>query len=333
MRQRILTISLGLVAWCLVTHWPADHWITVTFWTVVLAYLFFCLTSLFHEAAHQTVVPSRWANIWGGRCIGTLMFVSYTAYRETHIRHHAYLNQPHDWELWPYADPHCSRWFRILFVWMDLLLGVVTAPLIYARIALHRDSPLTAPKIRRQICNEYIACMVFWSIAFSLIAANGAWMMFLRIWVIPWLIAGFLQTGRKLTEHLGMESFDPIRGTRTVHGDSWLTKGASFLNFEIFIHGPHHRYPRVPHRELSAKLAAEQQRTEPANPLPVYPSYRAAVFAMLPHLFLNPGCGENAGLPFRFGATRQPARNPVDAAELQTTLRAVEEESFSMNAM
>ena len=44
-------------------------------------------------------------SIWTGRLLGTMMFTPYTAYREVHIRHHAYLNTPRDWELWPYSDP------------------------------------------------------------------------------------------------------------------------------------------------------------------------------------------------------------------------------------
>ena len=53
-----------------------------------------------------------------------------------------------------------------------------------------------------------------------------------------------------------MAVFDPLLGTRTVVGTGVLTRASSFLNFW---------------------------------------SYAAAVWAMLPHLFRDPGCGVNAG--------------------------------------
>ena len=51
MRQRLLTVFLFAAAWCLWEPWPIDHWITQVVWTGVLAYLFFCLTSLFTNRA------------------------------------------------------------------------------------------------------------------------------------------------------------------------------------------------------------------------------------------------------------------------------------------
>ena len=47
------------------------------------------------------------------------------------------------------------------------------------------------------------------------------------------MIAGVLQTMRKLTEHLGMASYDPPLGTRAVIGQNWLTRLGSFMNFDI----------------------------------------------------------------------------------------------------
>ena len=70
------------------------------------------------------------ASGWG-RVIGTMIGVPYSIYRESHIRHHAYLNKPYDWELWPYSDPKASLWFRRVFVWFDLFLGMLGAMATY----------------------------------------------------------------------------------------------------------------------------------------------------------------------------------------------------------
>jgi hypothetical protein len=66
------------------------------------------------------------------------------------------------------------------------------------------------------------------------------------------------------------------------------------VNFDIFVHGPHHRHPRVAHNELRSKMSEYMQKN-PSAGYPVYRSYWRATAAMLPNLFANPGCGMNAG--------------------------------------
>jgi fatty acid desaturase len=285
----------GLVGfYFLIAPWPSAHWSVTAFWTLFTAYFLFSWTSCFHETAHQTLTRFRSVSVWFGRFLGAMMFVPYTAYRETHIRHHAYLNTPRDWELWPYASPDCSLTFRRFFAWLDLAAGILTGPYIYSRIYFHKNSPLVNPAIRRTIRNELLLVIGLWGSILLVIDYWNAWSLFLRIWLVPAILAGFLQTGRKLTEHLGMSSFDPLLGTRTVMGTNWVTRLCTFLNFDIFIHGPHHRHPRLTRDQLGSKM--DDYMTEnPETAYPVYPSYWQAVRAMLPSLFVNPGCGVNAG--------------------------------------
>ena len=261
--------------------------------TLCTAYFMLCWSSCFHECVHQTLTAAKWFSIWFGRLSGTVMMIPYTAYRETHIRHHAFLNKPIDWELWPYADPKCSLTFRRIFLWIDLIFGAFTAPIIYGRIYFHPQSPLQAPAARRAIRNEYLVIGLFWTTLLVYVTCYGHWATFLKSWVIPWMIAGFLQAGRKLTEHLGMPSYDPLLGTRTVIGPNWLTRLGTYLNFDIFIHGLHHRHPRVAHHKLRNTMWGVMS-ANPAVPYPVYKTYAQATWKMLPFLW-NPGCGVNAG--------------------------------------
>jgi fatty acid desaturase len=223
-----------------------------------------------------------------------VVIIPYTVYRETHIRHHAYLNRPNDWELWPYSDPAVSRPFRMLFAWCDLLMGFIAAPYTYGRIFFHRNSPITVPALRTAILREYLLSAVFWGATLGLVAWYKAWHGFLVTWCIPYWVASFLQTGRKFTEHLGMQSCDPLLGTRTVIGANFWTRFCTRANFDIFIHGPHHRHPRLPHAELERKMHDYMQQS-PETRYPVYSTYARAIRAMLPALFCNPGVGLNAG--------------------------------------
>ena len=222
------------------------------------------------------------------------MYVPYTVYRESHIRHHAYLNRPNDWELWPYSNPNCSKSFRHVFVVIDICFGFIVSPIIYGRIYFHPDSPLKSPATRRTISREYWGILVFWGLVFVRVAYANTWSRYVEVWLIPHLIAGFFQTMRKLTEHLGMASYDPMLGTRTVIGKSWITRLGSFMNFDIFIHGPHHRHPRLAQNQLKDKMD-EYLAENPETDYPVYPSYLQATVAMLPYLFWNPGIGMNVG--------------------------------------
>jgi fatty acid desaturase len=301
--SRMVCLPLAAIGLCsLAWHWPVDQWSVRLFWTLFTAYFMFCWTSCFHEAAHQTLTRWRWLDVTIGRILGTLILVPYTVFREAHMRHHAYLNRPTDWEGWPYSDPRSSLAFRRVFVLFDVVFGFVVSPYIYSRIFFHKDSPLTKLEIRRAIRDEYLLMVLFWALIAVRLTYMSRWDRYFTVWLIPHLIAGVFQTMRKLTEHLGMASYDPLCGTRTVIGTGWVTRLASFVNFDVFIHGPHHRFPRLAHNRLKDRMM-EQIASRPGDKLPLYSSYLRATFDMLPYLFLNPGMGMNIG-----AATSQPPR-------------------------
>ena len=292
---RMLCLPAAVLGfYALIFNWPIDHWAVKVFFTGFTSYFLFCWTSCFHETAHQTLTRWRWLDVAIGRILGTLMYVPYTCYRESHIRHHAYLNRPNDWELWPYSDPKCSLTFRRWFVFADIFFGFVTSPIIYGRIFFHKASPLKSPSVRRAITWEYVGMIAFWGLAFVRFSYFHFWGYYLTVWLLPHMIAGFMQTMRKLTEHLGMNSYDPMIGTRTVMSNNLLTRFTSFLNFEIFVHGPHHRHPRLAQNLLRGKMT-DYITEHPETHYPVYTSYLSATMAMAPFVLHNPGIGVNAG--------------------------------------
>lgn len=267
-------------------------------WSVFLGYCWFCVSGSFHEAVHQTMGKWRSANIWFGRVVGTFLGIPYTAYRETHIRHHAYMNTPDDFELWPYCKPTRSLAFRRAFVVFDILGAVIANPIVYGRIYFVRNSPLS-PEARTAIGREYVAIAVFWATTLATVAALSlTGVIDLRrfdpLWLLPMPIAAAFNGFRKFTEHLGMASTDPILGTRTVLGSNWITRTCSYFNFNLDVHGPHHRFPRSPHFELESKFA-EYRRKHPEAVIPIFPTYLAALLDTLRCLWRNPGVGVNAG--------------------------------------
>ena len=296
---RFLTFPvLAIVLYPLfVMGYGGEHVVVRCVWVAGLTYCWFCVGGSFHEAVHDTLFRNSAANRIVGTLIGTLIGIPFTVYRETHRRHHACLNTSADYELWPYSDPATSLTFRRVFVWLDLFFGVVTAPWIYSRIYFSGDSKLS-PESRRTIFVEYLEIAVFWTIAVSglvlvLMDRGFDWTQFDPVWLLPLLLSPVANTTRKFVEHLGLTSEDPLLGTRTVVGGNALSRFLRYLNFDIAVHGPHHRYPKARHFELAPRLKNYQQQ-HPDQQVPVFHSYTAAVVDVLPCLWKNPATGSGS---------------------------------------
>jgi fatty acid desaturase len=275
-----------------------ESWQAQSIWIVVLSYCWFCIGGVLHELSHQTLPISKPASVWLGRIIGTVLGQPYSVFRAIHIRHHAYLNTPLDFELWPYCDPRRGLWFRRFFVWFDIFCGAIATPLIYQRVLSSRESPVTQAE-RRHMKIEYCCVLAFWMTVIGTLASLEVADVihltatdFLRI--SPPFIAASLNSFRKLTEHLGMSTYDPVDGTRTIIGRHWWTRFLSYFDFELSIHGPHHRYPKRSHQQLESTMR-ELERLRTDRQYPVFDSIHSAVLDVLPWMFKNPGVGINAG--------------------------------------
>lgn len=280
-----------------VLGWGGEGWLVQSAWVVFLTFCWFCVAGAFHEASHHTLFKRLNWNIWYGRLLGMMIGIPYTVYKESHRRHHAYLNTPDDYELWPYSDPKCSLAFRRFFVWLDIIAGVFTAPYIYGRIYFDKNSGLNE-KVRRTIFREYIGVSLFWLTIVGGLVLLGLrtgfqWSEFQIVWLLPLLLSPCLNTIRKFVEHLGMTSSDPIPGTRTIVPGNILSRLFCYFNFDIAVHGPHHRYPKAHHYELEPKMKAYTQ-AHPNQRVPQFNSYMSALCDMVPCLWLRPATGDHS---------------------------------------
>ena len=76
-------------------------------------------------------------------------------------------------------------------------------------------------------------------------------------------------------------------------GSKLMGVGGKEVYFDIFVHGPHHRHPRIAHNQLKSKMREYKETTQ--EEFPIFATYRRAAVAMLPFVFRNPGVGMNAG--------------------------------------
>lgn len=267
-------------------------------WIPVLAYCWFCIGGLSHEVVHENLAIGQLAGKFAARCIGILIFIPYSVYREVHMRHHAYLNTPLDWEMWPYTDPKVSLRFRRVFVWFDIVLAWLVTPCIWGRICFSRSSPVS-PEVRREMKREYLLMAASWVAAICAAVYVHVNQVFVFRWdmlifAAPPLLATVGNGFRKIMDHVGTASFDPLHGTRTVVGRSLLTRALSFFNFDLAIHGPHHRYPKLDHSRLRGRME-EISTTRSDESFPVFPSFWAAFVDTIKTIVKNPGVGLNAG--------------------------------------
>jgi fatty acid desaturase len=313
---------MALGVWAIATGWPSTNWFVQGLWTFVTGYCILCAGSCYHEAVHYTLFGSRrWSQVIG-HGLGTMLLIPFHVYREVHIRHHAYMNSPADWEMWPYSDPKASLGFRRVFVWFDFVFGSLASLWIYNRIYFKRNSPIKSPELRRAIVWEFAVCVAAWGALIGVTAWYGAWSTLLFAWLLPMGVAGSLQSCRKLTEHLGMASYDPLIGTRTVICRDWPSRVCTFFNFDIFVHGVHHRHPRLSHDELKSTMQ-DYADQDPEVGTHLYPYYILAMFDVLPWMLKNPGTGMNVGAP------PPPFK---DNAEVQTFLTDVSVEVLGQPA-
>ncbi len=272
-----------------------------------LAYFQYCWTTIFHEDVHLTLYRARWHNHLNGSIVGTLLLVPFSVYRQVHSRHHARMNTPEDWELWPYDDPQKSLAFRRVFAVLDVLLGAWVDPWIYGRIYWVRHSPLREPGLRRRIAFEYALIVVFWGGLLTLVATFGWWREFLLAYVIPAWLTGVFQTLRKFVDHLGLPAGDAMGGCRTVLSGSLAGRLVDWTSLDISAHGLHHKFPQMPHENLARALP----HTAPEVTAPVFSSHLAAFRDMLRSL-PRPGVGVNAPRADSAGSHPAPAAKPAE---------------------
>ncbi|MBD3671924.1 MAG: fatty acid desaturase [Planctomycetaceae bacterium] len=281
---------LGMIYW-----WPELTLSGKVVSIVLLTLAWYCISGCLHEMGHMTLLKNQSHSLWIGRMVGMILVIPFTCFRATHLTHHARMCTVEDYELWPYCKPIFSLTFRRIFCLFDLLLGTISAPIIYSRIFWKRKSPLT-PQESAAVKFEYWLSILFWGAIAALIVVLlmddivprerlSVW------WFAPLAFAAMLNTFRKLIEHVGLPSCQPMLGTRTVQPSNWIARLISYGNFDLNLHGPHHRHGMAKHDQLQAKLD-EYLEDQPAGRELVFHSYTAAAWHTLKCVCKSPGVGE-----------------------------------------
>ncbi len=258
-----------------------NYWFAVPL-VLISSHLMHGLLIGFHEATHGLLRKSRLLNEIDGLIIGTLSLMSFSLYRAAHQLHHAYLASERDDELWPFVHPQMPRWARVSAAVLELTMGLLFTPLLFARTFFRKGSPIRNKKLRRRIWTEFAAMAVIWTAMLTAIAIFDAWKYFLWLHIIPAWLAANMQSVRKYVEHVGLTGSTVNSSTRSIVAEGWM---ADFVNFTLLhepYHGVHHWRSGLTHPELPQHAGALEPSGDEERP--PFRNFGAAVYDLLIHL-------------------------------------------------
>lgn len=265
----------------LAVYHGASYWLLVPLGVVLGHFMHGAAVGL-HEATHGLLRKNRKFNEFDGVLLGIFSFMSFSLYRAAHQTHHAYFTTERDEELWPFVLTDSPRWARVLAAGLELTLGLVFTPLLFLRAFLRQGSPIRSAKVRRRIWLELGLIVVVWAAILTLISRLTLWPYFAFMYLLPAFIAGNLQTWRKYVEHVGLTGDTANSGTRNIVTDTTLGRLLAFTLLHEPFHGVHHLHVGLPHSELPSRV--KELAPVAQEDLPLFPSYRHAVWHLLRHL-------------------------------------------------
>jgi fatty acid desaturase len=267
---------------CLFWSLQAGHVWLLAALIFAIAHLMHAHMIAFHEAAHRSLSANSYLNDLFGRFVGFCGLMSLPLYRAAHYFHHAYLSTERDEEFWPFAVPGGSIWLRRAAAASELVLGLFHTPAMFLRTFLRRGSPIRNPRVRRKIWLDLAFLAFGWLAIIVAVAWTGIWYWFVFMYLVPALIAGFMQSLRKFVEHMGLTSNSALGATRSVVSPGILGRLLSFSLFNEPYHGVHHQDARIPYT-VYPRFADLVMPLEPEDTVP-FPNYRLALWDMLKSL-------------------------------------------------
>ncbi|MGB3122021.1 MAG: fatty acid desaturase [Verrucomicrobiales bacterium] len=233
----------------------------------------------FHEASHGCLRKSHFLNELDGILVGILSYTSLTLYRALHQSHHVHFATEKDAELWPFVQVDSPLWLRRLAAFTELNFGLFFTPFLFWRGFFGKDSDIRNKKLRRRIWMELILAVVFWIVAFTVVARFQLWPWYFWNYFAPAFIAGNLQSWRKYIEHVGLSGNTARSATRSIVADTWSGHFVSMMLLHEPLHGIHHLQAKLPHFALPRHID-KLEPTEDGDTVP-FPNYRAAIADLL----------------------------------------------------
>jgi fatty acid desaturase len=229
---------------------------------ILLGLMYAHCVELQHQCLHNTAYRSKGWNRFVGVLLGLPTMVSFSDYQCSHMKHHRLLGTPQDKEFFNYDYESLTtlrKFIPHLFMFphhTDVAASIFNA--IRGRMTRNDCNPRMAERIRA----EYLIMAVM-LVAMIAISIGFQTFIFLKLWLIPMLIAVPTHALIELPEHFGCDgrTTDVLKNTRTITAGKtaiWFTNGNNY-------HVEHHWLPSVPNdkfEELHHNLSSGIQYLE-----------------------------------------------------------------------
>jgi fatty acid desaturase len=215
------------------------------FWvipSILLGFMYAHAVELQHQCLHNTGYRSKKWNRIIGVLLGLPTLVSYSDYQSSHLEHHRLLGTPDNKEFFNYGYGSLTSLRKLIpHLFMLSHYRDVIIYIFYALIGNLRQDKKRS--VALNIRAEYRLMAVFLSLMTALIL-TGHYMIALKTWFIPLLIAVPVHCLIELPEHIGcdVQTLDVLHNTRSLKA-GWLT--VWFVDGNNY-HVEHHWLPSVP---------------------------------------------------------------------------------------
>lgn len=232
----VTTILIGLAVVL-----PLPYWIAPS---LLLGLAYAHAVELQHQCLHNTAYRSRF---WG-RVVGVLLglpsLVSFSDYQNSHLKHHRLLGTPEDKEFFNYAYQKLhSMPSLVTHLWMVRHYRDVMGYIFYSACGKLVRKDQATLKMAKKIRFEYQLMAVF-LIAMAFVTVYFQTTLFLKLWLIPLLVAVPTHALIELPEHIGCDTKinDVLVNTRTIKTNRFMVWFVNGNNYHV----EHHWLPAVP---------------------------------------------------------------------------------------
>ncbi len=221
------------------TEYPTDAWLLSIAGLICSAVALNAFVLLLHEGMHQTLsADARW-NRAASVLLCATVFVSFSAYRVLHTRHHNYLGDRRD------PDDYHNYTDKLWLVWLLHLVRLGFGSLLYLFLIPALAVKHGTAREHRHIIEKH----VFLGLGYAVILNCLPFATLARYWLVLLLVVGVMVAVRGLTQHGITDGGDPYLASRTLVPHPLV----AFCLLNENYHLEHHLFPEVPGYRL-AKL-------------------------------------------------------------------------------
>jgi fatty acid desaturase len=220
---------------------PLPYWIVPS---LLLGLAYAHAVELQHQCLHNTAYRSRRWGRFVGVLLGLPSLVSFSDYQNSHLKHHRLLGTPEDKEFFNYAYQKLNSFPALItHLWMVRHYRDVVGYIFNSALGKLVRKDQATLKMAKKIRSEYQLMAVF-ILAMVLVTIFFDATLFLKLWLIPLLVAVPTHALIELPEHIGCNTTigDVLVNTRTIKTNKllvWFVNGNNY-------HVEHHWLPAVP---------------------------------------------------------------------------------------